>query len=55
MTTQTHHGSTPTPLRVLHLVGSATSAFHDDLSRLYARDALAAVADPSSTRWSWLT
>jgi D-alanine-D-alanine ligase len=36
------------PLRVLHLVGSPTSAFHDDLSRLYAADCLAATADPDA-------
>ncbi len=35
------------PLRVLHLVGSAVSEFMCDLSRLYARDCLAATADPS--------
>ncbi|KQS71168.1 D-alanine--D-alanine ligase [Modestobacter sp. Leaf380] len=34
-------------LRVLHLVGSPTSAFFDDLSRLYATDCLASVADPA--------
>ena len=34
------------PLRVLHLVGSAVSEFMADLSRLYARDCLAATADP---------
>jgi D-alanine-D-alanine ligase len=33
-------------LRVLHLVGSAVSALHCDLSRLYARDCLAATEDP---------
>ena len=33
-------------LRVLHLVGSPTSEFLAELSRLYARDALTAVADP---------
>jgi D-alanine-D-alanine ligase len=33
-------------LRVLHLVGSPTSEFLAELSRLYARDALDAVADP---------
>lgn len=33
------------PLRVLHLVGSPVDEFHADLSRLYARDALAATAD----------
>ncbi|MDO9377535.1 MAG: hypothetical protein Q7T56_01700 [Nocardioidaceae bacterium] len=33
-------------LRVLHLTGSPTSAFFDDLSRLYASDCLAAVHDP---------
>lgn len=32
--------------RVLHLVGSAVSEFHCDLSRLYARDCLDATADP---------
>ena len=35
------------PLRVLHLVGSAVSELLADLSRLYARDCLAATADPS--------
>ena len=34
-------------LRVLHLVGSAVDDFYDDLSRLYARDCLAAVNDPA--------
>jgi D-alanine-D-alanine ligase len=34
-------------LRVLHLVGSPTSEFLAELSRLYARDALVAVADAS--------
>ncbi len=33
-------------LRVLHLVGSAFDEFHCDLSLLYARDCLAATADP---------
>jgi D-alanine-D-alanine ligase len=33
-------------LRVLHLAGSAVSEFFCDLSRLYARDCLDAVADP---------
>jgi D-alanine-D-alanine ligase len=33
-------------LRVLHLVGSATSDFLCDLSRLYAGDCLEAIADP---------
>ena len=33
-------------LRVLHLVGSEVSAFMADLSRLYARDCLAATHDP---------
>jgi D-alanine-D-alanine ligase len=33
-------------LRVLHLVGSAVSDFFCDLSRLYARDCLAATDDP---------
>lgn len=33
-------------LRVLHLTGSPTSPFFDDLSRLYATDCLASVADP---------
>ena len=36
--------STP-PLRVLHLVGSPTSEFFGDLSRLYAADCLEATAD----------
>jgi D-alanine-D-alanine ligase len=35
-----------TVLRVLHLVGSPTSEFLADLSRLYARDCLSATADP---------
>ncbi|MFY0408654.1 D-alanine--D-alanine ligase family protein [Solicola sp. PLA-1-18] len=35
------------PLRVLHLTGSPTSAFFDDLSRLYASDCLASVHDPA--------
>lgn len=34
------------PLRVLHLVGSAVDDFHAELSRLYAADALAATRDP---------
>ncbi|MHA6783048.1 D-alanine--D-alanine ligase family protein [Pseudonocardia saturnea] len=34
------------PTRVLHLAGSAVSGFFGDLSRLYAQDCLAAVADP---------
>jgi D-alanine-D-alanine ligase len=34
-------------LRVLHLAGSAVSDFLADLSRLYARDCLAATADPA--------
>ena len=33
-------------MRVLHLVGSAVSDFLCDLSRLYARDCLAAIDDP---------
>ncbi|GAA2542001.1 D-alanine--D-alanine ligase family protein [Pseudonocardia hydrocarbonoxydans] len=33
-------------MRVLHLAGSPTSAFFDDLSRLYAQDCLDAVTDP---------
>lgn len=33
-------------LRVLHLIGSAVSHFHVDLSRLYAGDCLRATADP---------
>jgi D-alanine-D-alanine ligase len=33
------------PLRVLHLVGSATDGFHVELSRLYAADCLEVVAD----------
>lgn len=32
-------------IRVLHLVGSAESAFHVNLSRLYARDCLEAIVD----------
>ena len=35
-----------TALRVLHLAGSAVSAFHADLSLTYARGCLAATADP---------
>ncbi len=35
-----------TTVRVLHLVGSPTSEFHARLSLLYARDCLAATADP---------
>lgn len=35
------------PLRVCHLTGSAVSEFSADLSRLYARDCLAATADPA--------
>lgn len=38
-------------LRVLHLVGSPTSEFLADLSRLYARDALATLVDPA--RWEF--
>ena len=34
-------------LRVVHLVGSAASDFYADLSRLYAADALEALADPA--------
>jgi D-alanine-D-alanine ligase len=34
-------------LRVLHLVGSARDDFYGDLSRLYARDCIAATADPA--------
>lgn len=34
-------------LRVLHLTGSAVSDFYDDLSRLYAADALTALANPA--------
>ena len=34
-------------MRVLHLVGSPTDDFHADLSRLYARDCLAATEDPA--------
>jgi D-alanine-D-alanine ligase len=34
-------------LRVLHLVGSPTDEFLAELSRLYARDCLAATADPA--------
>ncbi|MCY7397055.1 MAG: hypothetical protein LH468_13065 [Nocardioides sp.] len=35
-------------LRILHLVGSAVSDFHADLSRLYAGGCLQATADPAS-------
>lgn len=35
------------PLTVLHVTGSPTSQHMADLSRLYARDCLAAVADPA--------
>lgn len=35
------------PLRVLHLVGSPTTDFYADLSRLYAADCLEATADPA--------
>lgn len=35
-----------TPIRVLHLVGSAVDDHHAELSRLYAADALAVVDDP---------
>ncbi|MDQ2756162.1 MAG: D-alanine--D-alanine ligase [Actinomycetota bacterium] len=34
-------------VRVLHLTGSPLSAFHDDLSRLYAADCLRATLDPT--------
>lgn len=34
-------------LRILHLVGSAKNNFYCDLSRLYAKDCLAATANPS--------
>lgn len=34
-------------LKILHLVGSAENEFYCDLSRLYAKDCLAATADPS--------
>lgn len=37
-------------LTVLHLVGSPVSQFHADLSALYARDCLAATADPDHHR-----
>lgn len=43
----TEHGRSGSPLRVLHLTGSPVDDFHADLSLLYARDALAATADPS--------
>ena len=33
------------PLRILHLVGSATSDFYTDLSLLYARECMAAIAN----------
>jgi D-alanine-D-alanine ligase len=35
------------PLRLLHLVGSATDDLFADLSRLYATDCLASIADPA--------
>jgi len=38
------------PLHVLHLVGSATSDFYTELSLLYARECLAATADPQRYR-----
>jgi D-alanine-D-alanine ligase len=34
-------------LRILHLVGSADNDFYCDLSRLYAKDCIAATANPS--------
>ena len=34
-------------LRILHLVGSADNNFYGDLSRLYAKDCIAATANPS--------
>ena len=34
-------------LRILHLVGSADNQFYGDLSRLYAKDCIAATVDPS--------
>jgi D-alanine-D-alanine ligase len=37
---------------VLHLVGSPTSAFYADLSRLYARDCLESTADPARYRFT---
>jgi D-alanine-D-alanine ligase len=37
---------------VLHLVGSPTSAFYADLSRLYARDCLENTADPTRYRFT---
>ena len=42
---------------VLHLVGSAVSDFHADLSRLYAADCLDAVADPDryDHRVAWVS
>lgn len=40
------------PLRVLHLVGSAVSEFHAELSRLYAADCLAATADTQRYEFS---
>ena len=44
-------------LRVLHLVGSATDDFYAELSRLYARDCLAATADPARYAFAvaWVT
>lgn len=42
-------------LRVLHLVGSAVSDFYADLSRLYARDCLAAVTGPYEHHIAYVT
>ncbi len=42
----------PGVVHVLHLVGSPTSAFHADLSRLYARDCLENTADPDRYRFT---
>jgi D-alanine-D-alanine ligase len=39
-------------LRVVHLTGSAVSAFLEDLSRVYAEDCLTATADPSRYAFS---
>ncbi len=38
-------------LNILHLVGSAESEFYCDLSRLYAKDCIAATANPSHYRF----
>lgn len=42
-------------MRVLHLVGSPTSDFYADLSRLYAADCLAAVSDEHDHRIAYVS